>query len=52
MMLAAAALAAEWPDRAERTKTSGRVTGTEEGVWLLCWGPFTQAGQSFGSSLS
>lgn len=48
MMPAAAAVAAEWPNRTERTKTSGRMTGTEEGVWSLCWGPFTQTGQCIG----
>lgn len=52
MMPAAAAVAAEWPDRTERTKTSGRLIGTEKGVWPLCWGPFTQTGQSFGSGPS
>lgn len=52
MMPAAAAVAAEGPDRTERTKTSGRLIGTEEGVWPLCWGPFTQTGQSFGSGPS
>lgn len=47
---AAVAVAAEWPNITERTKTSGRATGTEGSVWSLCWGPFTQTGQSFGSS--
>lgn len=52
MTLTAAAVAAEWSDRIELAKTSGGVTGTDEGFWSLCWGPFTQTGQSFGSSPS